>query len=171
MAVISQTLAVGTICLLFYAVTTDAWSAFKTNSSIEGIVDLPIWPTKFIMVVGMVFFFLAGPRSTLGNADWPPEAATTRNRAGRRIMDFLTGGILCVVLLLIVDGRGHAHRPFAFLLGGFLISALLLGFRQFADPVGAGGLFFHRCAHLGRDSAVHPDGEFRVERRAGAPGL
>ena len=60
MAVVSQTLAVGTICLLAYAVTTDAWSAFKTNSSIEGIVDLPIWPTKFIMVVGMVFFVLQG---------------------------------------------------------------------------------------------------------------
>lgn len=57
---VSQLLAAGTIGLLFYAVTTDAWSAFKTNSSIEGIVDLPIWPTKFIMVVGMVFFFLQG---------------------------------------------------------------------------------------------------------------
>ena len=67
MAVVSQTLAVGTICLLFYAVTTDAWSAFKTNSSIEGIVDLPIWPTKFIMVVGMVFFVLQG-LINLGNA-------------------------------------------------------------------------------------------------------
>ena len=60
MVVLSQTLAVGTMCLLFYAVTTDAWSAFKTNSSIEGIVDLPIWPTKFIMVVGMTFFVLQG---------------------------------------------------------------------------------------------------------------
>lgn len=57
---LSQLLAVGTIGLLFYAVTTDAWDAFVTNSSIEGIVDLPIWPTKFIMVVGMVFFMLQG---------------------------------------------------------------------------------------------------------------
>ena len=57
---LSQLLAVGTIGLLFYAVTTDAWDAFVTNSSIEGIVDLPIWPTKFIMVVGMVFFLLQG---------------------------------------------------------------------------------------------------------------
>ncbi|MCG8510455.1 MAG: TRAP transporter small permease subunit [Rhodospirillales bacterium] len=67
MAVFSQGLAVLTIGILFYAVTTDAWSAFLTNSSIEGIVDLPIWPTKFIMVVGMVFFFLQG-LINLGNA-------------------------------------------------------------------------------------------------------
>lgn len=60
MLAFSQLLAVGTIGLLFYAVTTDAWSAFLTNDSIEGTVELPIWPTKFIMVVGMVFFFLQG---------------------------------------------------------------------------------------------------------------
>ena len=60
MVAVSQLLAAGTIGLLFYAVTTDAWSAFETNDSIEGIVDLPIWPTKFVMVVGMVFFFLQG---------------------------------------------------------------------------------------------------------------
>ena len=60
MLIVSQLLAVGTIGLLFYAVMTDAWSAFLTNSSIEGIVDLPIWPTKFIMVVGMIFFLLQG---------------------------------------------------------------------------------------------------------------
>ena len=57
---VSQLLAVGTIGLLFYAVTTDAWSAFQTKSAIEGTVELPIWPTKFVMVVGMVFFFLQG---------------------------------------------------------------------------------------------------------------
>jgi len=53
-----QFLAVTAVGLMFYAVTTDAWSAFETNSSIEGLVDLPIWPTKFVMVVGMVFFLL-----------------------------------------------------------------------------------------------------------------
>lgn len=60
MVAFSQLLAVATIALLFYAVATDAWSAFLTNDSIEGTVELPIWPTKFIMVVGMVFFFLQG---------------------------------------------------------------------------------------------------------------
>ena len=55
---VAQLLAVATVGLLFYAITTDAWSAFETNSSIEGLVDLPIWPTKFVMVVGMAFFLL-----------------------------------------------------------------------------------------------------------------
>jgi TRAP-type C4-dicarboxylate transport system permease small subunit len=57
---ITQLLAAGTIGLMFYAVTTDAWSAFETGDAIEGLVDLPIWPTKFAMVVGMVFFFFQG---------------------------------------------------------------------------------------------------------------
>jgi TRAP-type C4-dicarboxylate transport system permease small subunit len=54
----TQLLAVVAVGLMFYAVTTDAWSAFETDSSIEGLIDLPIWPTKFVMVVGMVFFLL-----------------------------------------------------------------------------------------------------------------
>ncbi len=58
MAAVAQLLAVVTVGLMFYAVTTDAWSAFETNSSIEGLIDLPIWPTKFVMVAGMVFFLL-----------------------------------------------------------------------------------------------------------------
>lgn len=60
MMAISQALAVGTIVLYFYAVTADAWSAFVTGDSIEGTVELPIWPTKFVMVVGMVVFLLQG---------------------------------------------------------------------------------------------------------------
>jgi len=51
-------LAVITVAALFYAVATDAWNAFQTNDSIEGMVSLPIWPTKFVMVIGMVVFFL-----------------------------------------------------------------------------------------------------------------
>ncbi len=58
MAAAVQFLAAATVGLMFYAVTTDAWSAYVTDSSIEGLIDLPIWPTKFVMVVGMVFFLL-----------------------------------------------------------------------------------------------------------------
>ena len=60
MMAISQALAVATIALYFYAVTTDALSAFVTGDAIEGTVELPIWPTKFVMVVGMVVFLLQG---------------------------------------------------------------------------------------------------------------
>lgn len=58
LAVISQSLALAVIGLLFYAVASNAWFAFRTNSSIEGIVNLPLWPTMFVMVVGMLFFTL-----------------------------------------------------------------------------------------------------------------
>ena len=52
--------AVAVIALLLYAVAKDAWSSYLTGSAIEGMTDIPIWPTKFIMVVGMVIFLLQG---------------------------------------------------------------------------------------------------------------
>ena len=63
----SQLIAVITISLLFYAVVTDAWSSFLTGTAIEGTFEIQLWPTKFIMVVGMVFFALQGIVN-LGNA-------------------------------------------------------------------------------------------------------
>ena len=67
MLAVSQMIAVVTICLLFYAVVTDAWSSFLTKTAIEGTVEIPLWPTKFVMVLGMVFFVLQGIIN-LGNA-------------------------------------------------------------------------------------------------------
>ena len=67
MMAISQLIAVVTIGLLFYAVVTDAWSSFLSNSAIEGTIEIPLWPTKFVMVIGMVFFVLQGIVN-LGNA-------------------------------------------------------------------------------------------------------
>ncbi len=75
----SQFLAVAVIGLMLYAVTADAWSSYLTGSAIEGTVDMPIWPTKFVMVVGMVFFLLQGivnlvdPIGRSGEADHAPE--------------------------------------------------------------------------------------------------
>ena len=75
----SQFLAVAVIGLMLYAVTGDAWSSYLTGSAIEGTVDMPIWPTKFVMVVGMVFFLLQGivnlidPIGRSGEADHAPE--------------------------------------------------------------------------------------------------
>ena len=43
--------------LLTKAVVLDALKSYKTKDSIQGIIDLPIWPTKFIMVIGIVVFF------------------------------------------------------------------------------------------------------------------
>ena len=57
MGFLSYLLALGTVGLLFYSVLLNALSAYRTNESIEGTVELPIWPVKFIMVIGLVFFF------------------------------------------------------------------------------------------------------------------
>jgi len=67
MMAVSQLIAVITIGLLFYAVVTDAWSSFLTGTAIEGTFEIPLWPTKFIMVIGMVFFALQGIVN-MGNA-------------------------------------------------------------------------------------------------------
>ena len=57
---ITNFVAVAVIALLLFAVSRDAWSSFVTGSAIEGMTDIPIWPTKFIMVVGMLIFLLQG---------------------------------------------------------------------------------------------------------------
>ena len=57
MVLLSYVLALGTVGLLFYSVLVNAIAAYQSNESLEGTVELPFWPVKFIMVVGLVFFF------------------------------------------------------------------------------------------------------------------
>ena len=57
---VANLLAVVVIALLLYAVTRSAWSTFVTGSAIAGTVDIPVWPTQFIMVVGTAVFLLQG---------------------------------------------------------------------------------------------------------------
>ena len=82
LAAVVQFLAAATVALMFYAVTVDAWSAYVTGSAIEGLVDLPIWPTKFVMVLGMSLFLAQSAinladaaRASLERA--PPEVSET----------------------------------------------------------------------------------------------
>jgi len=49
-------LALVTVGFFFYAVTENALSSYRTNEAIEGTVELHIWPVKFVMVIGVVFF-------------------------------------------------------------------------------------------------------------------
>ena len=58
MKFLSHLLAVLTVGLLLYAVFQNALASFESNEAIEGTVELRIWPVKFLMVVGLVFFFL-----------------------------------------------------------------------------------------------------------------
>ena len=57
MGLLSHVLALGTVGLLFYSVLVNAVAAYQSHESLEGTVELPLWPVKFIMVVGLVFFF------------------------------------------------------------------------------------------------------------------
>jgi TRAP-type C4-dicarboxylate transport system permease small subunit len=55
---INALLAVVTVGIFSYSVIDNAISSFLRNESLEGTVELPIWPTKFIMVVGIVFYMI-----------------------------------------------------------------------------------------------------------------
>jgi len=57
-ALMAQLLAVGSAGLLLYAVLLNAVNSYRTNEALEGTVELPIWPVKFIMVIGLIFFWI-----------------------------------------------------------------------------------------------------------------
>lgn len=71
-----QILTVATVAVFYLAVLRDAAKAYATNDSIEGMISLPIWPTKFIMMAGMTVYLLqviaelfAGPTDKDRSAD------------------------------------------------------------------------------------------------------
>ncbi len=55
---INALLAVVTVGILTYAIIDNAIFSFQRNESLEGTVELPIWPTKFIIVLGIVFYMI-----------------------------------------------------------------------------------------------------------------
>ena len=53
---LNKLVALGTVGILFYAVFMDAAAAYQRNETLFSDVEYPIWPTKFIMVIGLVFY-------------------------------------------------------------------------------------------------------------------
>ena len=100
MGFFSNLAALGTVGLLLYAVLTNAIASFRNNEAIEGTVELHIWPVKFLMVVGLVFFLRADLPQHAGGG----PAAEKQRQAN--LMDFLSGGVLCIVLLLVLMATG-----------------------------------------------------------------
>lgn len=62
-------LALLTVAILFYAVTVNAWQATLRGEAMEGLISLPIWPVKIIMVVGMTFFLIQTALNLLGGGE------------------------------------------------------------------------------------------------------
>jgi len=58
MELLISLLALATVGLLLYAVFQNAMSSFMSNEAIEGTVELHIWPVKFLMVIGLIFFWI-----------------------------------------------------------------------------------------------------------------
>lgn len=55
---VAYLLAIITTGVLLYVGAQNALFSFMSNESIEGTVELRIWPVKFIMVIGLLFFFI-----------------------------------------------------------------------------------------------------------------
>ena len=51
-------IALITIAFVVYAVTQNAIKAFVTQEAVAGTVPLPVWPVKFVIVIGCVFYFI-----------------------------------------------------------------------------------------------------------------
>lgn len=51
-------LALVSVGLLLYAVFQNAMDSFRSNEAIAGTVELHIWPVKFVMVIGLIFFWI-----------------------------------------------------------------------------------------------------------------
>lgn len=66
MVVITHLIAVLTVGILLYAVFQNAMASFQNHESIEGTVELRIWPVKFFMVVGLFFFLVQTVINLLG---------------------------------------------------------------------------------------------------------
>ncbi len=55
---LAQILAILTIALIFYSVLQNALDSYQSHESLEGTLELPIWPIKVFMVLGLGFFLL-----------------------------------------------------------------------------------------------------------------
>jgi len=47
-----------TVAIVVYAVTQNALLAYRTKEAVSGTKPLLIWPVKFIIVIGLVFFWI-----------------------------------------------------------------------------------------------------------------
>ncbi len=65
MEAVAYSLALGTVGLLFYAVTANAIHSYLRNEAIEGTVEMRIWPVKFVMAIGLLFFLVQTLLNTL----------------------------------------------------------------------------------------------------------
>lgn len=67
---LAQVLSVIAIALLFWAVFNNAAKAYRTGEAIAGAMQIPTWPTKFLMVIGTGVFLLQAALNLLRP---PPE--------------------------------------------------------------------------------------------------
>lgn len=49
-------LVVGTMFVVLYAVTMNAWGSFESRQAIAGPTPLLVWPVKFVMVLGLLLY-------------------------------------------------------------------------------------------------------------------
>ena len=68
MGLFTHFLAIMTVSILLYALTRNAITSFQSGEALSGTVELRIWPVKFIMLIGLVFFWLQTLVNTVDTA-------------------------------------------------------------------------------------------------------
>lgn len=64
---LAQILSVVTVALIVYSVLQNALDSYQSHESLEGTLELPIWPIKAMMVIGLIFFLFQSISQFLGS--------------------------------------------------------------------------------------------------------
>jgi len=51
-------LAIVTVTIFLYALTINTITSFQSGEALSGTVELRIWPVKFVMLIGLIFFWI-----------------------------------------------------------------------------------------------------------------
>lgn len=58
MEVFAYLLAFVTVGIFFYALAQNTWKSFQSGEALSGTVEIRIWPVKFIMLIGLAFYWI-----------------------------------------------------------------------------------------------------------------
>jgi TRAP-type C4-dicarboxylate transport system permease small subunit len=62
-------LALATVSILLYALTKNTITSFQSGEALPGTVEFRIWPVKFIMLIGLVFYWIQTLMNALDTAN------------------------------------------------------------------------------------------------------
>ncbi len=59
-------ISLATVVIIVWAVSRNAFEAYLSGEAVAGTVPLPVWPVKFIIVIGCLFYLIQVVFNTIG---------------------------------------------------------------------------------------------------------